>query len=186
MPSTRQIIVTDSWTEALGAGALGVITVQRGTILVNRSASAPVDDAGQLIGDTSLDKIYEREADSDSTLKAWVKAVGSSGKAEIVIDEGLNIASSSSSGGSSSIDISLLSTALKQDEQSTKLSSILAAINALNGLAAGVENKFIWDANGKLSVKKYLLNNAFVYEIRFSWDANGKLTSKKYSSVETV
>ena len=99
MPSTRQIIITDTWTEALGAGALGVITVQRGTILVNRSSSEPVDDTGQLIGDTSLDKIYEREADSDSALKVWAKAVGSSGKAEVVIDEGLN--ESNGSGGAS-------------------------------------------------------------------------------------
>ena len=102
MPSTRQVIVADIWTEALGAGALGVITVQRGTILVNRSASTPVDDTGQLIGDTSLDKIYEREADSDSTLKAWVKAVGSSGKAEIVIDEGLGVAANGANSGSGS------------------------------------------------------------------------------------
>ena len=102
MPSTRQIIITDTWTEALGAGALGVITVQRGTILVNRSSSEPVDDTGQLIGDTSLDKIYEREADSDSALKVWAKAVGSSGKAEVVIDEGLGVAVNDTNSGNGS------------------------------------------------------------------------------------
>lgn len=188
MPSTRQIIITDTWTEALGAGALGVITVQRGTILVNRSVSMPLDDTGQLIGDTSLDKIYEREADSDDTLKLWVRAVGSSGKAEIVIDEGLNVSGTYGSGGSAAIDVSTLATSAKQDDLITKADATIDAIEATNGMAIGDENKFIWDAiTGSLKVKKYFKNNIFDYEVRYTWDAiTGKLINKKRFEVESI
>ena len=159
MASTRKLIVADTWIEVLGAGALGIITVLRGTIVVNRSASMPTTDDGPIIGDTSPDKAYEREAEGDSTLKLWAKAVGSSGKAEIVINERLNSTSGGSS-GSATVDT--------------------------NGLADGAKNVLVWDANGNLKIKKYFVSGVFSYEIRYVWDANGNLISKERFNTETA
>lgn len=192
MASTRKLIVADTWTEVLGAGALGIITVLRGTIVVNRSASIPATEDGQIIGDTSLDKVYEREAESDSALKLWAKAIGSSGKAEIVIDEGLN-STSGGSGGGATVDTSALATAAKQEALAAKLDSTNSALGAVksavvdtNGLADGAKNVLVWDANGNLKIKKYFVGGVFSYEIRYDWNANGNLISKERFNTETV